>query len=354
MINVIRSIFIALFLVPLLFFVSNVQANHIPAPTGYVNDFAGVLTSEQKNTLENFLKEYEQKTTNEIAVAIVKSLQGGEIEDFTVRTFEEWKIGKRGKDNGLLFLAAIDDRQMRIEVGYGLELYLTDGEAGEIIRNVIAPEFKKGNYYKGINDGIDKIELHIKETSSGESFLGNFRNWSSVYDQFVKPYTLFALGIAGTVLLLSIFILKNKKLTWFSFLIILGLLLLTAPFFVFRIVGPVVIQFVVIALLAGLVYFASFLGRTSHFWLGGVLGGALGVILGFILGTIIDAVVWFIILGVIGLILDFILSANYRVTKQEGKSTGFMRTFGGLYSGKGGFSGFGGGRSGGGGASGRW
>ena len=122
----------------------------------------------------------------------------------------------------------------------------------------------------------------------------------------------------------------------------------------FRVVGPVVIQFVVIALLVGLVYFASFLGRTSHFWLGGVLGGIIGVILGFVLGAIIDAVVWFIILGVIGLILDFILSANYRATKQEGKPTGFTRTFGGLYSGKGGLGGFGGGSSGGGGASGKW
>lgn len=372
MINAIRSLIGAFFLVTLLFFVSNVQANHIPVPSGYVNDFVGVLTSQQKTTLEDSLREYEQKTTHEIAVAVVKSLQGGEIDDFTIRAFEEWRIGKRGKDNGLLFLAVIDDRQMRIEVGYGLEPYLTDGEAGEIIRNVVAPEFKKGNYYQGISDGVEKIKSHIEETSSGESSLGNFRNWISIYDQFIQPFALNAFGVMMITLFLLVpflrgilpanlqnsligGILKNKNLALFGLLILLGLALLADPFFVlFRIVGPYVIQFVIFALLVGVVYFASFLGRTSHFWFGGVLGGALGAILGFILGNIIDAVAWFIILGVVGLLLDFILSANYRITKQEGQPTSFIRTFGGLYSGKGGFGGFGGGRSGGGGASGRW
>lgn len=371
MINVIRSLFVAFFLVPLLFFVSSVQANHIPAPTGYINDYAEVLTSEQKTTLENSLKEYEQKSTNEITVAIVKGLSGGEIDDFTVRAFEEWKIGKKGQDNGLLLLAAIEDRKMRIEIGYGLEPYLTDSQAGEIIRNVIAPEFKKGNYNQGIIDGVEKIKFNIDTATSGgdpSSFSGGLKDSSGIYQQFIKPYAFIASIITAILLFLSLFvrnklpfniktsflgkILLNKNLTWYGFLVILLFILVAAPVQALGIIAPIIAEFAGLVLLAGIVYFASFLGRTSHFWLGGVLGGILGGGLGLIFGTIIDATIWAVILGILGLILDFILSANYRVRKQTGKPTDFWHSWGGLSSG--GFGGFGGGSSGGGGASGDW
>lgn len=87
-------------------------------------------------------------------MAIFQSLDGDTIENFAVRLFEQWKIGKKGKDNGVLLLIAINERKLRIEVGYGLESTITDGKAGEIIREVITPEFKKNNYYEGILNKI--------------------------------------------------------------------------------------------------------------------------------------------------------------------------------------------------------
>lgn len=150
-----------LLIVAALAFVGRVFAAHIPAPTGYVNDFAGVLHTEEEESLENDLSSYKESTGNEIAVVLIRSLEGDTVEEVAVRTFEEWKIGEKEKDTGVLFLAAIDDRKMRIEVGYGAEPFLTDGEAGEILRRDVTPAFRESKYGEGVTNAVKAIEEEL-------------------------------------------------------------------------------------------------------------------------------------------------------------------------------------------------
>jgi uncharacterized protein len=128
-----------------------------PAPTGYVNDLAHLLDPSAHAALERRLADFDRATGNQIAVAIFPTLGGVPINDFAARLEEAWKVGKRGKDNGLLLLVGVQERQVRIEVGYGLEGRVTDGDAGMIIRNVIAPSFRAGRYGEGLNAAADEL-----------------------------------------------------------------------------------------------------------------------------------------------------------------------------------------------------
>ena len=130
-------------------------------PQGYVNDFANVISSSEEQQLTSMITELRQKTGAEIAVVTIQSLEGGEIDDFTNRLFEKWGIGQRGKDNGLMFLAAMKDRKMRIEVGYGLEGAIPDAKAGRIRRDVITPYFKSGQPGKGIVVGVAALSQEV-------------------------------------------------------------------------------------------------------------------------------------------------------------------------------------------------
>ena len=127
------------------------------APQGHVSDWAGVFSPEQKADLESRIAAVRQATGAQLAVVAVKSLQGGEINDFAVKLFEQWGIGEKGKDNGVLLLAAIEDRAMWIEVGYGLEGVLNDAKCGRIRDKWILPRFKEGNYAQGLSDGADAL-----------------------------------------------------------------------------------------------------------------------------------------------------------------------------------------------------
>lgn len=124
-----------------------------PAPIGYVNDFAGVLDRDDGARLNQILSSFEQKTGDEIAVATVKSLDGNTIEDYSVKLYQQWGIGKKGKDNGLLILVAPVEKEVRIEVGYGLEGIINDAMAGRIIREKMIPAFREENYSAGISSG---------------------------------------------------------------------------------------------------------------------------------------------------------------------------------------------------------
>ncbi|MBP7057472.1 TPM domain-containing protein, partial [Candidatus Gracilibacteria bacterium] len=128
---------------------------------GYVNDFARILTTEQRNALETKVQDFERTTTNEIAVVTITSLGGDTIENYAVKLFEEWQIGKREEDNGVLLLVAKDDRKMRIEVGYGLEPVLPDATANHIIQTIMVPAFRQNDFYGGIDQSVDTMMLHI-------------------------------------------------------------------------------------------------------------------------------------------------------------------------------------------------
>ncbi len=288
--RVLLSLILGIFLV-----VFPVLAQELPQPVGYVNDFAGMFSFSFRQSLEQELVAFEKETTAEIAVVTIDSLEGGNLEDYAVRLFEDWQIGKKDKDNGLLLLIAEKEREIRIEVGYGLEPVITDGRAGRIIREQMQPAFREGNYEEGVRLAVSQIEEYIQGDES-------------------------ASGVEGAV---------EEAKTIFPFLFII--------FFMF-------------------VYFASFLGRTKEFWTGGIMGGIFGAFLGIIFGSFWTLFGLALGLGLLGLFLDFILSKNYKKLKQAGKSTGFWGSMGGFSSGgrSGGFGGFGGGRSGGGGASGGW
>ena len=265
-------------------------------PTGFVNDFAGMLTAEQKQSLETKIGNFEKDTSNELSVVTIPNLDGDTIENFAVKLFEDWRIGKSKKDNGVLLLISRDDRQMRIEVGYGLEGALTDAQSFWLIQNVLKPAFQKGDYYGGINGGVDGIISITK---------GEF-----------KP-DINSTGNGG-MNIDSVFL-----LLWVSWI-----------FFV---------------------WMGSILARSKSWWGGGIAGGviALAVGIGF---TLVSGFISALILIPLGLWLDKVVSGRYTVAKETGQPLpwwiGGRR--GGSGFGGGGFGGFGGGRSGGGGSSGSW
>jgi uncharacterized protein len=266
------------------------------APTGHVNDFAGMLQPQEKQELEQKLTEYQQQSSHEIAVVTIPTIGTDEtIETYAEKLFQEWGIGKANQDNGALLLIARDDRALRIEVGYGLEPELTDIESGRIIRDVITPAFQQGNFSAGISEGVQKmteaisVESYVPETQSSSP------NFAASITSFIFPGIFFLLWIV------------------------------------------------------------SIFARSKSWWVGGVVGGILGLIFrGFGFGLI-----GIIGLTALGLLLDFIVSRGYNSSMRNHTRPpwwtggGGMGGFGGGRGG-GGFGGFGGGRSGGGGASGRW
>lgn len=154
------------FLLTMILFVSatlfahQVQAQNIiakPNPATLVTDVAGVLSAEQKQALENKLVAIDDSSSNQIAVVIIPSLDGYPKEEYATKLFREWGIGNKKTNNGILLLISIQDRQIRIEVGYGLEGVIPDITALNIIDNDIKPAFKAGNYYEGIDQATDNI-----------------------------------------------------------------------------------------------------------------------------------------------------------------------------------------------------
>jgi len=262
-------------------------------PTGLVNDWTNVLTVEQKQQLETKLEQFKTDTGNEVAVAIISSLQDDTIENFAVDLFKEWGIGQKGKDNGVLILVAKDDRKMRIEVGYGLEGDLTDAQSSWIVNQTMKPAFANNDFYKGLNEATDKI---ISATQ-GE-----------VIPTDSQPS-------------------KSKGFNW---------------------------EFIFGLIVFGFIWLASILGRSKSWWLGGVLGGVAGVIIGLFMGFLYFGVVAIAVLAPLGLLFDFIVSKQYQTSKKSGVFPWWIGG-GGFGGGSGGgFGGFGGGMSGGGGSSGDW
>ena len=140
----------------------------VPALSGRVVDQAGILNSAEESRLTAKLKDLEDKTSIQLMVVTLSSLRGSPIEDWGLALGRSWGIGQKGKDNGALLIVAPNNRELRIEVGYGLEGTLPDATADAIIRNVIVPRFKNGNMAGGISDGVDAIIAMF--TGTGEAF----------------------------------------------------------------------------------------------------------------------------------------------------------------------------------------
>jgi uncharacterized protein len=140
----------------------------IPAkPQGCVSDFAGIISDTVKSQVDALSAEVKKSTGAEIAGATVSSLDDMSVEEYAVSLFKKWGIGEKGKDNGVLFLIAPNERKAKIEVGYGLEPVITDGRAGEIIRVIVIPFFKAGDYDQGILQG----SMQIAALVTGKEFV---------------------------------------------------------------------------------------------------------------------------------------------------------------------------------------
>lgn len=264
------------------------------SPRGFVNDFAGILKPETVSSLESSLTQFEQETGAEISVVTVPTAGGDEtIETYAVKLFEEWGIGKADLDNGLLLLIARDDREMRIEVGYGLEGSITDLESSFIIRDILTPSFRQGDFDGGVTQAVARIMAGIR---AGEPL--------PIPDR--SP----AIPDISAFFYPAIFV-----------LIIMG----------------------------------SILGRSKSWWLGGVFGAIVGIGLGIFLGFLYSGIVAILILTPLGLLFDYIVSKAHQKHRDGGPQPPWFMGGGGFGGGGGGgFGGFGGGMSGGGGSSGRW
>jgi uncharacterized protein len=128
------------------------HADIIPEkPGNYVVDLADIIDNSSEYKLNQYLQELEQKTTAQLFILTITSLEGGSIEDFSITiAHDRWKIGQKGKDNGVLLLISLKDKKYRIEVGYGLEGVIPDSLAGTIGRNYLMPFFRRGEYSKGV------------------------------------------------------------------------------------------------------------------------------------------------------------------------------------------------------------
>jgi uncharacterized protein len=129
----------------------------VPALNSPVTDLTGTLTPDQSSALDAKLRAYAQTRGSQVAVLIVPTTKPEEIEQYSIRVVEQWRLGRDKVDDGALLLVARDDRRVRIEVGYGIEGALPDAIANRIIQQDILPSFKRGDYYDGINTGVDRI-----------------------------------------------------------------------------------------------------------------------------------------------------------------------------------------------------
>lgn len=296
-----KTLFIGLFslLLPIFTFAFTVPEK----PKTFVNDFAGVLSTEQISALESKLSAYEKQSTNEIAVVIIKSLDGDVIENVAQDIFTKWGIGKKDKNNGVLFLIAVDERKTRIHTGYGVEGDLTDIGTSYIQSDVVTPAFRADDYAGGINGAVDKM---IEALGGMQIVPENYSTQTS-----------------------------GPRIN-FEFIFI---------------VGFIVLQFL-----------GAILGKSKSWWAGGVIGGIVGIILWFFkifALTLVFYIVILILLIVFGLLFDYIVSKAHDQKKNTGAFPAWFLFLGGGgrgggSGGGGGFGGFGGGSSGGGGSNGSW
>lgn len=205
------------------------MAIEIPYLTGRVNDNAGILSEQARQSLSEQLKAHEERTGNQVVVLTTPSLQGESIEDYANQVFNEWKLGQQGQDNGILIVVVPDERRMRIEVGYGLEPTLTDLQAGRIIQDIMAPRFREGDYDAGITDGAMAVMLVLEgqelpesvyqDESSGSSFSGLSELESP--DMPLGMRILIGAFIFGIIGLFTIIGIMTPGFGWFLYLFLI-------------------------------------------------------------------------------------------------------------------------------------
>ena len=207
-------------------------ALEVPPLRGRVNDYANMISAEAENRIEAISRELESSDSTQIVVLTIPSLEGEDLEGFSIRVAESWRIGQEKYDNGVLLLVAQAERRIRIEVGYGLEGVLTDLQAGRIIDYEITPYFKAGQFDEGLVRGTEAIAATVQgEYQAGEQTASKPRARSrvSLVPFFIILMVISVLGsrkrvigaIAGAVLF--------PLVAWFALPLALPLLLLFIP-----------------------------------------------------------------------------------------------------------------------------
>jgi len=203
--------------------VSVLYADDIPYLTGRVTDNAQLLSVSAKQSLTDKLKAHEESTGNQIAVLTVNTIGGESIEMYAVKVFEAWKLGQEGKDNGILIVVVPDERRMRIEVGYGLEATLTDGKSGRIIRDIMTPKFKNGDFDGGITDGalavievLEGGEMPELDVGAGEKEGSGFLDFEGP-DMPLRERILIGAFIFGIIGLFTVVGILTPGVGWFLY-----------------------------------------------------------------------------------------------------------------------------------------
>lgn len=169
-----------------------------------VTDIADILTSQEELILTEKIKRFEDTTTAQVAIVVIPSLDGDEIADLAQRWAQKWQLGIKGKDNGLLILVAIQNRKMRIEVGYGFESRITDLECKAIEDELLKPNFKQQLYYAGFDEALNELFVQIVSEKEGITA----KEKKSKDDGF----NLFI--IFGIIIFIIIYIFRNRKTTY--------------------------------------------------------------------------------------------------------------------------------------------
>ncbi len=184
---------------------SVVQALEVPRLSGRVNDLGHILSGSTVQMLDQVLQQLEETDSTQVVVLTIPSLDGEDLESYSLKVAENWGIGQRSTDNGALLLVAVKERKLRIEVGKGLEGKLTDLVSGRIIRNEIVPQFRNGNFNQGVIDGVTAIVQVVKgEYSAQTTSANNSRQNEGMSNAFV--FLFFGIIVIGNIFR------KNKAL----------------------------------------------------------------------------------------------------------------------------------------------
>jgi uncharacterized protein len=195
------------------------SVSSLPAPTGYVNDFAGVLNQSTKSNLENLCTQVDRQAHAQIAVVTLKTLDNDQpIDEFATALEEKWKVGKKGTDRGILMLVVMNPRKYRIEVGYGLEGILNDAKVGDIGRAMV-PSLSQGDYNTGITLGVQQI-ARVIAADAGVTL--NLTQPVHQYHRQQAPAQLNFMEIllgGGVILLILFFLIKTGNTGLIFFLL---------------------------------------------------------------------------------------------------------------------------------------
>src|SRR3954469_11342909 len=196
-----------IFVLPRLATAPSFAKTEFPRFAAPVVDVAGVLDKDTEAALDAELNDYQTRTANQIAVAIVDTTGDQAIEDYSIDLARSWGVGQKGKDNGVLLVLAVRDHKMRIEVGRGLEGDLTDLESGRIIRDVLRPRLQAGDYPGAVGDGVRAIRFSLGDTTvTPPSTIPSHDNGSTGFPWF--------LVLIGGVSLLSMIGTRRNRRRW--------------------------------------------------------------------------------------------------------------------------------------------